>query len=383
MPLDSSCEPVFRIDAILKDKNFKLMALSTLFSVGWFSISFAFPLLALRYNYTYTEIGLLGIFFSVPLIILAYLYTKYTILGFRNRITLSVVGLSILSLFFFIHSSILFIVLVSITDILQAVFWVTVEISLGYVDDPVVSEKYSTAWGIPNFLVPLAAGIIVEYLGFGPIYIIASVAFVTGLLFIPSERKFVKRKESGAPKFKMVLPMLFAGVFSGFFYYVMIPYLRVSGLQYIEIGIASFVPPMVLAIVFAVISTRPLKSIKRTVTISSLLLAAPLLLSAYNSDWFIIGVSALASVGNGLAFGRVLSYTSGTSSPEMGIFYYEGLFALGFIIGSVVGGFLFQIGNFYSVLIIFSLPIIYSIWFSYKPRTNENLTEDNVFSGDR
>jgi MFS family permease len=374
---------LFRIEAIRTDKNFNIMALSTFFSVGWFSISFVFPLLALRYNYTYSEIGLLGIFFSVPFIIISYLYTKFSILGFRNRIIMSVAGLSVLSLLFFVHDSYVFIILVCITDILQAVFWITVEISLGYVDDPVVSEKYSTAWGIPNFIVPLGAGVVLEYLGFRPIFIIASVSFILGLLFIPEEKKFARKKDTGMPKLIMVLPMLFAGVFSGFFYYVMIPYLRVSGLQYIEIGIASFVPPMILAFGFAIMSTRPLKNISRTVILSSLLLATPLSLLIYNVDWFIVGIAAIASVGNSLAFGRVLSYTSSTSSPEMGIFYYEGLFAVGFIIGSVVGGFLFEIVAFYSVVFVFSLPLFYSAWFYYKSREDGHIQRNVQVSGNR
>lgn len=374
---------MFRIEAIRTDKNFNIMALSTFFSVGWFSISFVFPLLALRYNYTYSEIGLLGIFFSVPFIIISYLYTKFSILGFRNRIIMSVAGLSVLSLLFFVHDSYVFIILVCITDILQAVFWITVEISLGYVDDPVVSEKYSTAWGIPNFIVPLGAGVVLEYLGFRPIFIIASVSFILGLLFIPEEKKFARKKDTGMPKLIMVLPMLFAGVFSGFFYYVMIPYLRVSGLQYIEIGIASFVPPMILAFGFAIMSTRPLKNISRTVILSSLLLATPLSLLIYNVDWFIVGIAAIASVGNSLAFGRVLSYTSSTSSPEMGIFYYEGLFAVGFIIGSVVGGFLFEIVAFYSVVFVFSLPLFYSAWFYYKSREDGHIQRNVQVSGNR
>lgn len=374
---------MFRIEAIRTDKNFNIMALSTFFSVGWFSISFVFPLLALRYNYTYSEIGLLGIFFSVPFIIISYLYTKFSILGFRNRIIMSVAGLSVLSLLFFVHDSYVFIILVCITDILQAVFWITVEISLGYVDDPVVSEKYSTAWGIPNFIVPLGAGVVLEYLGFRPIFIIASVSFILGLLFIPEEKKFARKKDTGMPKLIMVLPMLFAGVFSGFFYYVMIPYLRVSGLQYIEIGIASFVPPMILAFGFAIMSTRPLKNISRTVILSSLLLATPLSLLIYNVDWFIVGIAAIASVGNSLAFGRVLSYTSSTSSPEIGIFYYEGLFAVGFIIGSVVGGFLFEIVAFYSVVFVFSLPLFYSAWFYYKSREDGHIQRNVQVSGNR
>jgi len=374
---------LFRIEAIRTDKNFNIMALSTFFSVGWFSISFVFPLLALRYNYTYSEIGLLGIFFSVPFIIISYLYTKFSILGFRNRIIMSVAGLSVLSLLFFVHDSYVFIILVCITDILQAVFWITVEISLGYVDDPVVSEKYSTAWGIPNFIVPLGAGVVLEYLGFRPIFIIASVSFILGLLFIPEEKKFARKKDTGMPKLIMVLPMLFAGVFSGFFYYVMIPYLRVSGLQYIEIGIASFVPPMILAFGFAIMSTRPLKNISRTVILSSLLLATPLSLLIYNVDWFIVGIAAIASVGNSLAFGRVLSYTSSTSSPEIGIFYYEGLFAVGFIIGSVVGGFLFEIVAFYSVVFVFSLPLFYSAWFYYKSREDGHIQRNVQVSGNR
>jgi MFS family permease len=374
---------LFRKEAIRTNKNFNLMALSTFFSVGWFSISFVFPLLALRYNYTYSDIGLLGIFFSVPFIIISYLYTKFSVLGFRNRIVMSVAGLSVLSLLFFVHDSYVFIILVCITDILQAVFWITVEISLGYSDDPVVSEKYSTAWGIPNLIVPLVAGVVLEYLGFRPIFIIASVSFILGLLFIPEEKKFARKKDSGMPKLIMVLPMLFAGVFSGFFYYVMIPYLRVSGLQYIEIGIASFVPPMILAFGFAIMSTKPLKNITRTVILSSLLLATPLFLLIYNVDWFIVGIAAVASVGSSLAFGRVLSYTSGTSSPEMGIFYYEGLFAVGFIIGSVVGGFLFEMAAFYSVVFVFSLPLFYSAWFYYKSRENGHIQRNLDVPDDR
>ncbi len=314
---------------------------------------FTFPLLATTYGFDYTEIGVLGLFISIPFILVSALQERISAHLIRVQALVAAFSLTVASLLFMIYSSTVFVIALGIVSTIQAFFWVSVEVMLGYSEDPMSSEKYSSAWGIPNFAMPSIAGVVAQISGFIPIFLYSSAFFLAAGLFIPTPTINRIAKSKKVTNWLFVLPMLFAGISSGFYSYVMIPFFRYSGYSYFSIGIASSVPTLVTVLGFIILTLRPMHSIVRNTQVSSALILVPVLLIFYHPIWFIVAAASIASAGVAIAFGRILSYISRDASPERGVFYYESFFGTGFLTGSVVGSLFFQYSGFVAVLPLF------------------------------
>jgi hypothetical protein len=70
-------------------------------------------------------------------------------------------------------------------------------------------------------------------------------------------------------------------------------------------------------------------------------------------------VLAIGGVGVSVGFSKILAYLSETSSPGTGVFYYESLFGIGFIMGSLAGSALYSYFAMTGVLILFAAPLMY------------------------
>jgi len=81
---------------------------------------------------------------------------------------------------------------------------------------------------------------------------------------------------------------------------------------------------------------------------------------------------AVAGIGSAVAFSKILSYISRSSSSSYGVLYYESLFGTGFISGSISGGYIFQYFHYLSALVIFSPALIYVIVIIVLMRVRQN-----------
>jgi hypothetical protein len=77
--------------------------------------------------------------------------------------------------------------------------------------------------------------------------------------------------------------------------------------------------------------------------------------------YIIAALLVLSGVGASIGMSKVLAYISETSSPRIGVFYYELLFGLGFMTGSFVQSVLFQYFGSITIIAMFSLPLFYVI----------------------
>ena len=76
---------------------------------------------------------------------------------------------------------------------------------------------------------------------------------------------------------------------------------------------------------------------------------------------FMLVIFARSGIGSAIAFSKLLAYTSKSSSAAQGVFDYELFFGLGFIYGSLGGGWLFQYFGFLAAIIIFIPSLEYGI----------------------
>ena len=338
-------------------------AVSALFSMGFFALTFSFPLYADHLHYSSGFIGFLGIFVGIPFIIFAYLLLRKTGKQLLIALRLSILLMVPVSLMFLFISNYLFILLVVLADILGALFYVSVELGIGSTDADNLAERYSTAWGIPNLVAPLIAGLVLQFSGFVPLFIVTIIFFAAAVAFLPvggiGARKEENLRKSGI-SLALVLPMLFGGLSPGFLFYVIIPYLRILQTPYVIIGVIGSIPAFFSAVSFIVLSRTKSEEWHKYSIISALLLGVPLLVFAFHSIVMIAILFAFAGIGAAVAFSKILSYISRSSSSSYGVLYYESLFGIGFIAGSISGGYIFEYFGFLSALIIFSPALIYA-----------------------
>ncbi len=342
-------------------KEYGLILSSFLFSVGWFSIAFSLPLLGVRYGFTSAEIGLLGSGGALPFVIFPYVLRNYTPESALRLLRIPPIVVAIGSILLIPYSPSLFILGLAIVDLLQGLYWIVIEIYIGYLDREGGAEKYSFSWGIPNFVMPIAMGFLVNAYGFLPLFVVGSVACLGSFFVTPKVHFPNVRKATGKPEVKFVFPMLFVGNSSGYLFYVIIPHLRSVGVEYSALGILSSIPSLVIALGFFFLILLRSTSIWKSALISSLFLASPILLIFYHGLMEIAAISAVAGLGSAIGFSKVLAYVSKSTSPSYGVMYYEGFFAAGFTVGSLGGGFLFGLLSYGSSIVIFALPVLYSI----------------------
>ena len=337
---------------------------SAFFSMGFFALTFSFPLFADKLHYSAGFIGFLGIFAGIPFPVFAYLMTKFGGKALLSSLKVSMIAMIPVATVFILFSENLFIPLVIVADLAGAAFYVSMELGIGNINSSNLAERYSAAWGIPNLISPAIAGVVLEDLGYRYLFFVSLIFFLVSIIFIPMRGLEIRHhSDSQKTRFSiyLIMPMLFGGLSAGFFFYVMIPYLRLIGLPYIVIGIVGAVPPFFSAAAFIVLNRIRSENWKSYATASALLLSTPLALYFSQSILTVGIVFAMGGFGSAIAFSKVLSYISRGSSPSAGVFYYETLFGIGFILGSLFGGLIFNYFKFVAVIAIFLPSLIYSI----------------------
>lgn len=330
-----------------------------MFSVGWFSLRFSFTLLAVKYGFSYYEVGLFGVLFALPLIVVSLLQFRLDIKHISGEIRGASAGLFLVGLLFCFDDRAIFGLLIAAANILQAFYWIGTEISLSYMEDTKAAEKYSASWGVTGFAAPLASGAVLQLIGFRWLFFISAIAFLVAYIFTPRNLGRIERRVSSRPRIIYILPLLFTGISIGFYLYVFIPYLAKLGLNYLTIGFAGSLPALASSITFAVMNFTDGAHIRRTSAVASILLSAPVFLFLFHDLWFVVMTLSVSEIGASIAFARVLAYITSTSSPATGVFYYESFFSIGLVLGSASGGSLFQSVGFYSVIPLFIIPIIF------------------------
>ncbi len=340
----------------------KMIVSSFLFGMGWFTVSFAFPLEADAYHLGKLIIGLLGLGVSLPFPVIAYVYLRAGDRFLLPLLLFSQIVIAVLTFVFVVNSAMLFIILVTVTGFFQGVYWVSMEVSIGSVPGDRSAERYSAAWGIPSFISPVIAGYLLAYLDFRTIAILSAIILVASVPFIQRYRIQISEHAAGKVEIYNVVPLFFAGIVIGFFTYVLIPMLRVSGFRYTTLGIIGSLLGASMALGFFVFSILKSDNIRKLNLLSAVLMATPMVIVFSRNPLLIGTVASLGGFGVAVAFSKVLSYIFRTADPVRGTFYYELFIAIGFGTGSTIGGFLATLYGYYSALIIFVFPVVYLIY---------------------
>lgn len=342
---------------------------SFLFSMGFFSLSFSFPLSAEHLRYNTFLIGMMGLAVGIPFPLLALLMLRMGSLSLLRLIRYSIVGMVPITLLFVYLNSWTFVPLLTFANVSAATFFVAAEMCIGLSNTENLAERYSASWGIPNLIAPIVAGLVLQNYGFDTLFVFAGLFFLFAVLFLPVNDELERetyRKSKPEWSMLLVLPMLFSGISAGFFYFVMIPYIRSLGISYLVIGIVASIPPLASALVFVILNRIRSESWNRYASIAAALLAFPLLL--YFSQWLLVLslIFALSGCGMAISFSKILSYISSTSSSSQGILYYETFFGIGYIVGSLTGGFLLENIGFAAVIPIFIPALAYALYMLLK-----------------
>ena len=347
--------------ALLRSNEIIIPVASFFYAIGWFSLAFVFPIIAVSLNYGYELTGFLGVFIGLPYALVSFSIKDGNIARIRKIVIFSeAIMLPVTVMLIFFYKSLFFPLLI-VSDFATGTYWIASEIFIGQIGKDMLAERYSTAWGIPNLVAPLMAGVILEFTGYGELFVIIAVFFLLAVFFNPrKESENTSTKNESKPLYMMFLPLFLIGLSSGYFYYVIIPFLKISGIQIYLIGLVATIPPMVTAITFIAMNYIHSRNWIHYVTVSSSLLAFPLLLSVNHSLLFIVLVTIPSSAGVAIAFSKLLAYISTKSSPGTGVFYYESMFGAGFMAGSFTGGILFSIMGFTSAFIIFLPALVFA-----------------------
>lgn len=332
--------------------------------MGFFTISFTFPLLAEHMGYGTSFLGFLGIFIGIPFAVFALFMKRLDLSILWKIIRYATIVMLPASLFFVFVDPVTLVPLILLADLSAAAFFVAAEMGIGQSQTEKLAERYSAAWGIPNLVAPLIAGYILQISSFAWLYGISLVFFVAAVMFVPR-----LEKARGPPRVDLgsklsmsyLFPLLFAGISAGFFYYVLIPYFKSLGTSYFLVGVIGSVPAITSAIGFLILERMRTKAWLMFALASALLLSLPVILLLSHGLVVTTVIFALSGIGSAIAFSKLLAYISKSSSASEGVFYYELLFGIGFIIGSLTGGFLFQFYGFVGAIMIFVPSLVYAI----------------------
>lgn len=341
--------------------SLRLLISSIAFSVGMFSLAFSFPLLATLYNYSYSLIGSLGAVLAIPFIVISAAYTRLDYKFIRPGTIFSFAGYIVIAILLLFRTAHIFIYLYIAASIVQAFWWITSELSLSLLQGEGNAEKYSAGWGVPNAVVPIAAGIIVQFFSFDVLFIMSAVSFAIGIFFIP-KHDFKKPKTSfSSVKFRYMLSLMFAGISMGFIFFVIVPVLKYYSISYSIIGIIVGIFGASSAVGYILLNFIRNRTVKFYAILSSILVFPTFL---FGLDHHVVLVSILMvsmGLGTSVSMSKILAYVSSSSSARLGVFYYETVFGVGAIIGSFGGGILFQYYGSSSIIMLFTLPIFYII----------------------
>ncbi|MCL5802308.1 MAG: MFS transporter [Thermoplasmataceae archaeon] len=346
---------------ILNDSH-RLLFSSAMFASGWFGLSFSFPLLATSFHYGYSFTGFLGLMGSAPFPVISFVYLRANSTMLRYGRFIPFFILAILSALFILYSRSGFIEIIVLADISQGFWWISMEISLNLISGKNNAEKYSVGWGIPNAIIPIVSGFIIQYLGFDALFVVATAFFLLGLFFIPSVQvEKLPERYSGVKK-RFVIPLMFAGIVAGFLYYVFVPILRNEGISYSIIGSLVSVYAVSSAAGYIILNFIRNLKIQSYSIISSLFLLSAFFIIYTRSPVFLVLILVMVGIGASIAMSKILSYISQTSSPRIGVFYYETFFGIGFTIGSFALGTLYQYTGPEYVSALFLFPVIYIVY---------------------
>ena len=268
--------------------------------------------------------------------------------------------LSILSFFLVIGQSFYFLILVVIIGgSIQSFFWISSEIEINIIEIKGHAELYSAAWGIPAGILPAVIGSILHIVGYSTIFVITGSLFFIGFLLQPIDRKtrLVMNKE--VPDLMKVIPMIFVGILAGFTFFVLVPLLINKGVELYLIGIVVSIWGISFAGGSLLLNFLTIKDIDKIGIITSLFVSLPVFWILSFNIFSIIIVLSIGGIGVSVGFSKILSYLSKTSSPGTGVFFYEALFAIGFITGSLAGSELYSYLGMTGIFILFAAPIVY------------------------
>ncbi len=339
----------------------KLFISSLFFGTGWFSLSFTFPLLAQEIGYSYVVIGILGFIAALPFPIVAYIYTRSGYRMLRYGTLVPLVSLSVLSAIFYLFYRPYFIQLTIISSLIQSPWWIATEISIGTFSGQKNAEKYSAGWGIPNAIAPIFMGVILEISGYELVFIISMIAFIVAILFSPKPGKFMEVKGKSSVQSWYLLSLFFAGLFSGFIYFVMEPLLKANGFSYVTIGAMASLYGLIAAIGYIVLNYTKEHRITTYSSLSALLIFPTALIGLSINIYTVIVAVVFAGFGVSISMSKVLSYISSSSNLRKGVFLYETFFGIGFMFGSLLQDVLYQFFGRMTIFLLFLLPLFYGI----------------------
>lgn len=346
----------------IRNNSIRLLTSSVLFSIGLFSLVFSFPLLATSYGFSYSFIGFLGFILALPFIAVAWMYTKLDYKYLRPGTIFSYAGSAAIALILLFRTEYIFIYIFVVSSFVQAFWWITSEISLALFQGEGNAEKYSAGWGVPNAVVPIVAGVVLQYMGFNVIFVIAAVSFALGLLFIPRYDFKPVNVVFSHVKLRYVSTLLFSGISMGFVFFVIVPVLRYYNIPVFIIGIIVGTFGASSAAGYVLMNFIKNRSIKFYSILSSCLVFPTFLFGISHSVYLVAGLMVTLGLGTAVAMSKVLAYVSESASVRLGVFYYEAFFGVGTMIGSLGGGLLFQYFGGISIIVLFALPIAYVIF---------------------
>lgn len=363
-------------------ENAKLLSLgAVLFSMAWFWLSFTFPLVLTEMKYNYLEIGAIGALTSFPFIIisLAFLKSKKRHLNFAMKIPFIILIGASMVLILGYGSGWIYILIIGVTGLFQSMWWIAMEIETGLLGEAGLAEKYSAAWGIPTGIFPIFAGYLIETTGFRSIYILVLVVSIIGFIIQPTDHQERAVTRISKLNFIMVLPMVFAGMNMGFITFVLVPVIRTLNYSYFLIGSLLTVYWIFFSMGSFLGNLIHVKNQVMFSVIAGILTGAPILLLTGLNDYTLIFILILGGLGTSLGFSKVLSYISTTESPRLGVFYYESLFSLGYIAGTMSGGYIALSLSFHISTLIFVAPIAFAAIAYFRDRSKfESLVPPNL-----
>lgn len=332
------------------------------FGTGWFSLSFTFPLLAQDIGYSFTIIGLIGFAASLPFPLVAYIYTRSGYRMLRYGMLIPLITLSAISIVFYFLYRQYFIPLTIISSVIQAPWWIATEISIGSFSGERNAEKFSAGWGIPNAIAPIMMGFVIQITGYDLVFIIGMAAFIIGAIFSPKPKRMEEIRKGENPKASYLFSLFFAGVFSGFIYFVMEPVLRANSFSYEMIGGVASLYGLVAAIGYVALNYTPEYKVSSYSIISALLIFPTAMIGMFLNTYTVIIAVTLAGFGVAISMSKVLSYISSSSNVRKGVFFYETFFGTGFMCGSFLQDVLYQYFGAFTITIFFSIPLAYAIY---------------------
>ena len=337
-----------------------LVLSSLIFSSSWMILSFTFPIIGNSYGVGYLFTGILGALISLPFLIVGFFYKNYNKKRINFGMKAPFLVLSILSFIMVINQSFYFLVpVVIIGGSIQSFFWISTEIEINLLEIKGHAELYSAAWGIPAGILPAVIGSILHLVGYSSIFVITGLLFLLGFVLQPFDKKdrVIEKKES--PDLMMVLPMVFVGILAGFTFFVLVPLLINRGIELYLIGIVVSIWGISFAGGSLLLNFLTFNDIEKIGLITSLFVSLPVVWIFSFNLFTIMAVLAIGGVGVSVGFSKILAYLSETSSPGTGVFYYESLFGIGFIMGSLAGSALYSYFAMTGVLILFAAPLMY------------------------